>query len=108
MNDGNDAAGRRATTGIPGLDRLLGGGFPVNRVYLIEGEPGTGKTTLSLQFLLAGARRGEQGFYVTLPETGEELRDVCSVRRGSASEKSSGTSRACSPATWYSPARRAR
>jgi circadian clock protein KaiC len=76
MNDGNDAAGRRAATGIPGLDRLLGGGFPVNRVYLVEGEPGTGKTTLSLQFLLAGARRGEQGIYVTLSETGEELRDV--------------------------------
>jgi circadian clock protein KaiC len=69
MNEPNAAAGQRAATGIAGLDQVLGGGFPIKRMYLIEGEPGTGKTTLSLQFLLAGARCGEAGVYVTLSET---------------------------------------
>jgi len=66
----------RADTGIAGLDYVLGGGFPRNRMYLVEGDPGSGKTTLALQFLLAGARRGEPGVYATLSETDEELRDV--------------------------------
>jgi len=66
----------RAATGIEGLDYILGGGFPVHRMYLIEGDPGAGKTTLALQFLLAGARQGEPGVYATLSETEEELRDV--------------------------------
>lgn len=66
----------RADTGIAGLDSILGGGFPRNRMYLVEGDPGSGKTTLALQFLLAGARRGEPGVYATLSETEEELRDV--------------------------------
>ncbi|HYG61141.1 MAG TPA: ATPase domain-containing protein [Thermoanaerobaculia bacterium] len=66
----------RAATGIAGMDEILGGGFPRNRMYLVEGDPGAGKTTLALQFLLEGARRGEAGVYVTLSETEEELRDV--------------------------------
>ena len=66
----------RTSTGIEGLDHVLGGGFPRNRMYLIEGDPGVGKTTLALQFLLEGARQGEAGVYATLSETEEELRDV--------------------------------
>jgi len=63
-----------ASTGIEGLDIILGGGLPANRLYLLEGSPGTGKTTLSLQYLLEGAQHGEKGLYVTLSETEEELR----------------------------------
>ncbi len=63
-------------TGIEGLDNILEGGFPANRIYLVEGDPGTGKTTLALQFLLEGVRRGEPGLYVTLSETKEELLSV--------------------------------
>jgi circadian clock protein KaiC len=66
----------RASTGIPGLDDILGGGLPVHHMYLVEGEPGCGKTTLGLQFLLEGAKKGEKGLYVTLSETAEELRIV--------------------------------
>jgi circadian clock protein KaiC len=66
----------RASTGVEGLDYVLGGGFPRNRMYLIEGDPGAGKTTMALQFLLTGAERGEPGVYATLSETEEELRDV--------------------------------
>ncbi|HEX6864130.1 MAG TPA: ATPase domain-containing protein, partial [Thermoanaerobaculia bacterium] len=66
----------RADTGIEGLDDVLGGGFPVHRMYLIEGDPGAGKTTLALQFLLTGAMKGEAGVYATLSETEAELRDV--------------------------------
>src|SRR5262245_39931239 len=62
----------RACTGIVGLDDVLGGGLDPNRLYLIEGEPGTGKTTLALQFLLEGVRKGERGLYVTLSESEEE------------------------------------
>jgi len=66
----------RCTTGVLGLDDILGGGFPRNRIYLIQGDPGVGKTTLALQFLLEGARRGEKGLYITLSETREELTAV--------------------------------
>ena len=66
----------RAATGIEGLDDILGGGLTKDRVYLVEGTPGTGKTTLSLQFLLEGARRGETGLYITLSETADELHAV--------------------------------
>jgi circadian clock protein KaiC len=65
-----------ASTGIPGLDQLLRGGLPRDRMHLIEGEPGAGKTTLALQFLLEGRRLGEDGLYVTLSETTEELNHV--------------------------------
>jgi len=62
-----------SSTGIPGLDDILSGGFPSHRLYLVEGRPGTGKTTLALQFLLAGRARGEAVLYVTLSETRREL-----------------------------------
>lgn len=60
-------------TGVPGLDEILGGGFPSNRLYLIQGDPGVGKTTLALQFLQEGLRQGETVLYITLSETKEEL-----------------------------------
>ena len=66
----------RAATGIEGFDDILGGGFPPHRLYLLEGVPGSGKTTLALQFLMDGARKGEPVLYVTLSETEEELRAV--------------------------------
>ncbi|MGA7617502.1 MAG: ATPase domain-containing protein [Thermoanaerobaculia bacterium] len=64
------------STGTPGLDEILGGGLPRNRAYLIQGEPGVGKTTLGLQFLLAGRDSGESGLYVCLSETEEELEEI--------------------------------
>jgi circadian clock protein KaiC len=67
---------QRISTGIAGLDDILGGGLDAERLYLVEGEPGTGKTTLALQFLLEGARQGERGLYVTLSESERELRLV--------------------------------
>ena len=63
----------RVSTGIPGLDDITDGGYTRRRLMLIEGVPGSGKTTLALQFLMAGARRGEPVLYVTLSETEEEL-----------------------------------
>lgn len=65
-----------APTGIPGLDDILRGGFPRNRVYVVQGDPGSGKTTVGLQFLLAGVQAGEKVLYVTLSETAEELTAV--------------------------------
>lgn len=74
----NDKKGQstKALIGIPGLDDILLGGLRRNRLFLIEGKPGSGKTTLALQFLLEGARTGEKGLYITLSETDEELREV--------------------------------
>ncbi|MDF2764951.1 MAG: circadian clock protein KaiC, partial [Rhodospirillales bacterium] len=66
----------RVSTGVSGLDDVLCGGLDADRIYLIEGRPGTGKTTLALQFLLEGVRRGERGLYVTLSESEDELRSV--------------------------------
>src|SRR5437588_266457 len=66
----------RVLTGIAGLDTILGGGLPSSRVYLIEGDPGSGKTTLGLQFLREGVAKGEQVLYVTLSETRSELAAV--------------------------------
>ncbi|MFN2635386.1 MAG: ATPase domain-containing protein, partial [Thermoanaerobaculia bacterium] len=66
----------RAPTGVPGLDEVLEGGFPRRRVSLVQGDPGTGKTTLGLAFLLAGRRLGERCLYVTLSETRDELAEV--------------------------------
>ena len=65
-----------AETGIPGLDDVLRGGFTRSRLFLVEGVPGSGKTTLALQFLRAGAARGETVLYITLAETEAELREV--------------------------------
>ncbi len=70
--DGNELA----QTGIHGLDAVLRGGLPVNRLYLVQGEPGTGKTTLALQFLLAGRDSGERAMYISLSETRDELATV--------------------------------
>jgi circadian clock protein KaiC len=66
----------RLSTGVAGLDDILGGGLPTNHLYLIEGDPGTGKTTLALHFLMEGTRRGEKGLYVTLSESKDELLGV--------------------------------
>ena len=66
----------RAAIGVEGLDDILRGGLTPNRLYLLEGVPGSGKTTLALQFLLEGVKRGEPVLYVTLSETEEELREV--------------------------------
>jgi circadian clock protein KaiC len=65
-----------ASTGVPGLDDILSGGLTRRRLYLVEGVPGSGKTTLALQYLIAGAQIGEPVLYVTLSETEEELRSV--------------------------------
>ncbi|HEY9217489.1 MAG TPA: ATPase domain-containing protein [Phenylobacterium sp.] len=71
MGSAKDQAG----TGIPGLDDILSGGLSRDRLYLVEGSPGTGKTTLALQFLMAGVQHGESCLYITLSETESELRD---------------------------------
>ena len=65
-----------AATGVAGLDDILGGGLTPHRLYLLEGMPGSGKTTLAFQFLLEGVRHGESVLYVTLSETTEEIRAV--------------------------------
>ena len=65
----------KAKTGIWGLDDILAGGFTRGHLFLLEGAPGTGKTTIALQFLLEGARNGEKTLYITLSETERELRD---------------------------------
>ncbi|MGI8908509.1 MAG: ATPase domain-containing protein [Candidatus Sumerlaeaceae bacterium] len=70
------SAATHAGTGINGLDNILIGGFPRNRIYLVEGDPGTGKTTLGMQFLFEGREQGERGLYVTLSETLDELNSV--------------------------------
>src|SRR3954452_24571314 len=66
----------RISTGNAGLDDILGGGLDPNRMYLYEGTPGSGKTTIALQFLLDGAAHGERVLYITLSETVEELQLV--------------------------------
>lgn len=73
-----DSHPNRAKTGVLGLDQVLNGGLPRDHIYLIDGEPGTGKTTLALQFLLEGVQAGEKGLYVTLSESREELEQVAS------------------------------
>jgi circadian clock protein KaiC len=65
----------KAATGVTGLDEILSGGLARNRLHLLEGNPGTGKTTIALQFLLEGAKAGETGIYISLAETEQELRD---------------------------------
>src|ERR1700759_4494864 len=74
MNFVEPLAGK-AKTGIWGLDDILSGGFSPGHLFLVEGEPGTGKTTVALQFLMEGARAGEKCLYITLSETEQELRD---------------------------------
>lgn len=67
---------KRLSTGIPGLDMILNGGLPQGRMYLVEGDPGTGKTTLALQFVLNNAAQGGTSLYVTLSENRKELEQV--------------------------------
>ena len=78
INPGPTGVDRTAivSTGVPGLDDVLGGGLTAGRLYLVEGTPGAGKTTIALQFLMEGVRRGESVLYVTLSETEEELSGV--------------------------------
>ena len=68
-----DLADERCPSGVEGLDDILAGGLPGDCFYLVQGDPGSGKTTLALQFLLEGLRRGEKVFYITLSETKQEL-----------------------------------
>jgi circadian clock protein KaiC len=64
---------KRLRTGAPGLDDILSGGLPTGQMYLLEGDPGTGKTTLAMQFILEGSRQGQKGLYITLSEPRSEL-----------------------------------
>jgi len=73
QNDEVSPTRPKAGTGIAGLDQILSGGWPSHMLYLVEGTPGTGKTTLALQFLLQGREQGERTLYVTLSETKDEL-----------------------------------
>jgi circadian clock protein KaiC len=70
-----EESAQKAAFGIEGLDDITRGGLARGRVFLLEGSPGTGKTTIATQFLLAGASAGERCLYVTLSETEDELRD---------------------------------
>ncbi len=74
----------QARTGIEGLDDVLGGGLERGRAFLLEGAPGTGKTTVATQFLIAGAEAAECCLYITLSETEEELRGTCPALRSSS------------------------
>jgi circadian clock protein KaiC len=65
---------KMARTGVPGLDSILNGGLAAGRVFLLEGSPGTGKTTMAMRFLMEGAAAGERTLYITLSETEQELR----------------------------------
>src|SRR6187431_2688550 len=76
----------RCSMGVPGLDAVLDGGLPARRLYLIQGDPGVGKTTLAMQFLLEGVRRGETGLYVSLSETKDEIEVVASSHEWDLSE----------------------
>ena len=74
--DANAKRPPKALFGVTGLDEVLSGGVARNRLYLLEGAPGSGKTTLAMQFLLEGARGSEKGLYITLSETEQELREA--------------------------------
>ncbi len=76
MERSSDDDVHRVSTGIPGLDDILGGGLPAHRLHLVQGDSGAGKTTTALHFLMDGRNRGEQGVYVTLSETTRELTAV--------------------------------
>jgi circadian clock protein KaiC len=68
------SSAEQAATGVLGLDEVLQGGLSRGHIFLLEGEPGAGKTTIALQFLLEGAKAGENSLYITLSETEAELR----------------------------------
>src|SRR6185437_5657863 len=77
----------KALFGVTGLDEVLSGGLARNRLYLLEGTPGSGKTTLAVQFLLEGALGSEKGLYITLSETEQELREAAASHGWSISDK---------------------
>ena len=74
MSKIQDTAHSQLATGVPGLDDVLAGGLTKGNLFLLEGKPGTGKTTIAMRFLMAGADAGERGLYITLSETANELR----------------------------------
>jgi circadian clock protein KaiC len=76
VNAGEADSPPRASTGIPGLDEVLLGGFLAENVYLIQGNPGSGKTTLGMQFLIEGVKHGETGLYVTLSESEKDIQAI--------------------------------
>ncbi len=86
MNFSGSLTGK-AKSGIWGLDDILSGGFSREHVFLVEGAPGTGKTTIALQFLMEGARAGEKCLYITLSETERELRDGAASHGWSLDER---------------------
>jgi circadian clock protein KaiC len=86
------AGGQAVSTGVDGLDAILDGGYASHRMHLIEGQPGTGKTTLALQFLFDGRARGEKGFYVTLSDTRDELIQVAETTAGRSTASTSTSS----------------
>ena len=73
--------GQLLSSGVPGIDDILHGGLPAGCVYLVSGEPGSGKTTLAMQFLLQGVRAGERCLYVTLSESRREIEKVAVSHR---------------------------
>ncbi len=73
----------RASSGLEGLDDILGGGFVLGRLHLVAGRPGPGKTTLGMQFILAGRDQNEKVLYVSMSETRDELQAVASAHGGS-------------------------
>src|SRR4051812_440228 len=75
-DDSSDGTDERCPSGIHGFDDIVDGGLPRDCFYLVQGDPGSGKTTLALQFLLEGVRRGEKVLYITLSETKKELLKV--------------------------------
>lgn len=79
---GVPATPERISSGIRGLDDVLGGGFPEGHMYLVEGEAGAGKTTVGLQFLLHGRDRREKALWITMSETERELRETASSHGG--------------------------
>ncbi|WP_437729788.1 ATPase domain-containing protein [Sorangium sp. So ce1335] len=76
QDDADELCERQASSGIDGLDKILRGGFPRGEMHLVQGASGTGKTTLALQFLLAGVRAGEAGLYITLSQTRRGLQAI--------------------------------
>src|SRR5258708_11273826 len=76
MSAGEEPASARCDTGTSGLNHILGGGCPPDALYLVQGDPGVGKKTVALQFLMAGARAGESCLYITFSETSAELSAV--------------------------------
>ena len=76
MKKKQTAANPKCATGVPGLDDVLNGGLPSRRFYLLQGAPGSGKTTLALQFLRESVRQGEPVLYISLSETLDEIQEV--------------------------------